>query len=198
MALQPAVHVKDGMVDGAYASQAKNVSYDNTDSRLTATDVQGAVDEVNQNIQNTASELQQNFQAGVDTVYDAVVAKGSTPTSHSLSDVVTGINNIPTGITLVNINPNLLQSDAFVIYTNTSTYCSIPVYKYRYIRFVLATNTATTLSYTFYNATGSSISSNSLSLPYGSWTSNISIPTNAATMYLYPAKYVKIHYSLTV
>ena len=41
--------------------------------------------------------LQQNFQAGVDSIYDAVVAKGSTPASKSLSDVIQGIEDIPTG-----------------------------------------------------------------------------------------------------
>ena len=43
--------------------------------------------------------MQQNFQAGVDDVYDAVVAKGSTPASKSLSDVIAGIMAIPSGIT---------------------------------------------------------------------------------------------------
>jgi hypothetical protein len=43
--------------------------------------------------------LQENFQAGVDAVYDAVVAKGSTPASHSLSDIIAAIAAIPTGIT---------------------------------------------------------------------------------------------------
>jgi hypothetical protein len=38
--------------------------------------------------------LQTNFQDGVDDVYDAVVAKGSTPASKSLSDVIDAINNI--------------------------------------------------------------------------------------------------------
>ena len=41
------------------------------------------------------SALQSNFQAGVNSVYNAVVARGVTPASKSLSDVVTGINNIP-------------------------------------------------------------------------------------------------------
>lgn len=67
---------------------ASNVVYDNSSSGLSATEVQSAID-----------ELKTNFQAGVDDIYDAVVAKGSTPASHSLSDVVTGIGNIPTGIT---------------------------------------------------------------------------------------------------
>ena len=43
--------------------------------------------------------MQINFQAGVEDIYDACVAKGSTPASTSLSDVVAGIMAIPTGIT---------------------------------------------------------------------------------------------------
>ena len=42
--------------------------------------------------------LQSNFQAGVNSVYNAVVAKGVTPASYSLSDIVTGISNISTGM----------------------------------------------------------------------------------------------------
>ena len=42
------------------------------------------------------STLQSNFQAGVDSVYNAIVARGTTPASKSLSDVVTGIGNIQT------------------------------------------------------------------------------------------------------
>lgn len=37
------------------------------------------------------STLQASFQDGVDAIYNACVAKGSTPASHSLSDVVTAI-----------------------------------------------------------------------------------------------------------
>ena len=43
--------------------------------------------------------MQINFQAGVEDIYDACVAKGSTPVSTSLSDVVAGIMAIPSGIT---------------------------------------------------------------------------------------------------
>lgn len=53
----------------------------------------------NVTLTNDISLLQSNFQAGVDGVYNAVVAKGSTPASKSLSDVIEGIENIPTGIT---------------------------------------------------------------------------------------------------
>ena len=42
------------------------------------------------------AQLQSNFQDGVDDIYDACVAKGSTPASTSLSDVVQGIMDIPT------------------------------------------------------------------------------------------------------
>ena len=74
-------------------STAAKISYDNTDSGLTADDVQGAID-----------EMVVNFQDGVDDVYDACVAKGSTPASHSLSDVITAIGNISGG-GLTQINP---------------------------------------------------------------------------------------------
>lgn len=41
------------------------------------------------------SELQSNFQDGVDDIYDACVSKGSTPASTALADVVQGILDIP-------------------------------------------------------------------------------------------------------
>lgn len=62
---------------------AENCVFDPTGTDLESTDVEAAI-----------KELEANFQAGVDDIYDAVVAKGSTPASHSLSDVVTGIGNI--------------------------------------------------------------------------------------------------------
>ena len=40
--------------------------------------------------------LQSNFQAGVDSVYNAIVAQGTTPASKSLSDVVTGVGTMST------------------------------------------------------------------------------------------------------
>ena len=72
---------------------ASDVTYDNSTSHLTASNVQAALDEV-----------VENFQAGVDDVYDACVAKGSTPASHSLSDVVAAIGEISTG-GLTQVNP---------------------------------------------------------------------------------------------
>lgn len=67
---------------------AQKVTYVDTQTQLGATNVQSAI-----------QKLKTNFQGGVDSIYNACVAKGSTPASHSLSDVVAGINAIPTGIT---------------------------------------------------------------------------------------------------
>lgn len=78
----------------APAVAASAVSFNGTASSMEATNVQGAID-----------ELVVNFQAGVDDVYDACVAKGSTPASHSLSDVVTAIGNISGGGVLTQVNP---------------------------------------------------------------------------------------------
>ena len=46
--------------------------------------------------QSDITTLQSNFQAGVDSVYDAIVAEGTTPASKSLSDVVSGITTMST------------------------------------------------------------------------------------------------------
>jgi hypothetical protein len=48
-------------------------------------------------LSTVVSTLESNFQDGVDAIYDACVAKGSTPASQSLSDVVQGIMDIPQG-----------------------------------------------------------------------------------------------------
>ena len=48
-------------------------------------------------LDTAVSTLQSNFQDGVDSIYNACVSKGSTPASHSLTDVVNGILAIPTG-----------------------------------------------------------------------------------------------------
>lgn len=67
---------------------AKNSVFDPTGTDLESTNAEDAI-----------KELEANFQDGVDAVYDAVVAKGSTPASHSLSDIIAAIAAIPTGIT---------------------------------------------------------------------------------------------------
>lgn len=67
---------------------AKKCVFDPTGTDLESTNAEDAI-----------KELESNFQAGVDAVYNAVVAKGSTPASHSLSDIIAAIAAIPTGIT---------------------------------------------------------------------------------------------------
>ena len=42
------------------------------------------------------NKMKQNFQDGVDSIYNAIVSAGTTPISNSLSDVVTGIGNMST------------------------------------------------------------------------------------------------------
>lgn len=64
---------------------AKNSVFNPTGTDLESTNAEDAI-----------KELESNFQDGVDAVYNAVVAKGSTPASHSLSDVVDGIASIET------------------------------------------------------------------------------------------------------
>lgn len=80
--------VKVKAIAPTVSTLAENCVFDPTGTDLESTDVEAAI-----------KELEANFQAGVDDIYDAVVAKGSTPASHSLSDVVDGIGNIPTGVT---------------------------------------------------------------------------------------------------
>lgn len=69
--------------------------------------------------------LQANFQAGVDAIYNACVTKGSTPASHSLSDVVDGILAIPTGggsldpRDAIQVIPRLSSSDTSRVWSDS-------------------------------------------------------------------------------
>lgn len=88
---------------GAVGTSSKYAREDHTHAITVAIgDGDGQVKIAGQNasVKNCAlksdiTTLQTNFQAGVDSVYNAVVAKGSTPASKSLSDVVAGISAIP-------------------------------------------------------------------------------------------------------
>jgi hypothetical protein len=71
---------------GANSGNANNINADTLGGYWT----KGLLDELNA----FAHALQTNFQAGVDSVYNAVSAKGSTPASHSLSDILTSIGSI--------------------------------------------------------------------------------------------------------
>lgn len=61
---------------------------------VTTTEMDAAISTA---VGDAVSTLESNFQDGVDAIYDACVAKGSTPASQSLSDVVQGIMDIPQG-----------------------------------------------------------------------------------------------------
>ncbi len=52
--------------------------------------------ELDYGLNRLKNELETNFQAGVDSVYNACVRKGSTPHSHSLADVVYAVEHIET------------------------------------------------------------------------------------------------------
>lgn len=103
---------------GGGASTAADVSYDNSDSGLTADDVQAAIDELAgdisapaaadvsydntdsgltaDDVQAAIDEMVANFGDGVDSVYNACVSAGSTPASKSPADIATAIGNIST------------------------------------------------------------------------------------------------------
>lgn len=61
----------------------------------------GKFDDGNYATKGDIQQLQENFQDGVDSIYDACVTKGSTPESKALSDVVQGVLNIETKGTLI-------------------------------------------------------------------------------------------------
>ena len=81
--------------EGIYGipATAAKISYDNTDSGLTADDVQDAID-----------EMVANFGDGVDEVYNACVSAGSTPTTKSPADIAAAIGNISGGGNIVKLH----------------------------------------------------------------------------------------------
>ena len=89
--------------------------------------------------------MQINFQAGVEAVYDAVVAKGITPASTSLSDVVQGIMDIP-GATV--------HTATYTASTSSSALDMGENHNYRYVNTSALTKVSGTKSIT---ANGSSI-----------------------------------------
>lgn len=65
---------------------ADDVTYDNTTSGMSATNVQDALD-----------EIAQDFQNGCDIIEQAVIAKGQTPASNSPQDIADAISQISGG-----------------------------------------------------------------------------------------------------
>lgn len=93
---------------GGGGGTAAGVSYSNTDSHLTATNVQAAID-----------EMVANFGDGVDDVYNACVSAGSTPASKSPADIATAIGSISGGADIILDNGQ--------IGTNEGTYITAPL-----------------------------------------------------------------------
>lgn len=85
--------------EGIYGipATAAKIAYSNTGSGLTADDVQAAID-----------EMVSNFGDGVDDVYNACVAAGSTPTTKSPADIATAIGNIGGGGADIVLNNQLI------------------------------------------------------------------------------------------
>lgn len=96
----------DNAGGGGGGGTAAGVSYSNTDSHLTATNVQAAID-----------EMVANFGDGVDEVYNACVAAGSTPTTKSPADIATAIGSISGGADIILNNGKIATSEGTYITT---------------------------------------------------------------------------------
>lgn len=73
-------NVADVYVDGSSVLDSNHIAQINLTGYATDSELSSAV-----------ATLQANFQDGVDRIYEACVRKGSTPASHSLSDVIDAI-----------------------------------------------------------------------------------------------------------
>ena len=62
---------------------SSNISYNNTNSGLSATNIQSAID-----------ELSQDFDNGCTTIMNSLIAQGKTPSSNSPADIATTIANL--------------------------------------------------------------------------------------------------------
>lgn len=95
---------------------ANDVSFQDTIS-LNADNVQSA-------IENLKSSLTQEFQTGVNAVYDACVTKHSTPVSHSLGDIINAILAITT---------ETIHTGTFVVVQRSSSIDMGVTHNYRFV-----------------------------------------------------------------
>ena len=98
------------------------IYHEEEDGYVTETEMDNAISTA---VSDAVSTLESNFQDGVDAIYDACVAKGSTPASQSLSDVVQGIMDIPQsggGGDTIKFTSSSQENSDFVVVSATSTW----------------------------------------------------------------------------
>lgn len=78
--------------EGGGAGKAQSVKYDNSTSKLSADNVQGAIDELDVELK----EVKTSFQDGCNTIVSGITAQGVTPKSNSPADIVTAVNTVAT------------------------------------------------------------------------------------------------------
>ena len=74
------------------ASKAESLKYDNSNSHLSADNVQGAIDEVNGEV----NDIKEAFQDGCNEIVSGITAQGVTPSSNSPADIVAAVNKVAT------------------------------------------------------------------------------------------------------
>lgn len=74
------------------ADKAQSVKYDNSTSKLSADNVQGAIDELDGELETVKT----SFQDGCNTIVSGITAQGVTPKSNAPADIVTAVNTVAT------------------------------------------------------------------------------------------------------
>lgn len=104
------------------ADKAQSVKYDNSTSKLSADNVQGAIDELDVELK----EVKTSFQDGCNTIVSGITAQGVTPKSNSPADIVTAVNTVATnkynaGVTATKVgNATVAQVLSGKTFTNSS------------------------------------------------------------------------------
>jgi hypothetical protein len=80
------------LTDNLADAEATIISEIGTVSEQIASDLQSSVE----TLETTVSNMQTTFQDGVDTIYNAIVAEGVTPSSSTPEDCATGISTVAT------------------------------------------------------------------------------------------------------
>lgn len=117
-------------ITDAVATYCKKTDFDGLNTEVTKVKNTLGTDSLNttsQTVTGAINELKTNFEDGVNTIYDAVVAKGVTPTDKSPSNVAKAIESLI-----------LKESEPLLTYTFTTGYSVLPIlnnntsYKYTF------------------------------------------------------------------